>query len=294
MANNSNGMPESLVINLVSESTIPFQYLRGHHLHRLFLALISAVDVDLSQSLQTHKRQAFSLNPLQISSQSQPTSVRNLKFLLPRHRLETMTFRYTHSSVSAGSHCWWRMAFLDDILFAHISPRLERVATSKPWFLGPARLHVTNFLPTNMPEWTSCNSYQELYEQASDNNRHLTFQLMTPAVFCQNGEETPLPTCDAVFHSLRKRWNRYSGLVFAPDTVTPITAKTFNLHTVKLSVGNNETVLGCLGQLTFQISGAVDPLIIKRINALASFSRYSGIGHKTFLGLGMVGVTATK
>ena len=289
-------MPESLVINLVSESTIPFQYLRGHHLHRLFLALVSAVDIELGQSLQTYyKYPAFTLSPLQIASQPQPTSARNLKFLLPRQQLETTTFQYANISVPAGSHCWWRISLLDDTLFDHISPRLERAAARKPWYLGPARLHVTNFLPASIPEWSSRSSYQTLYEQASETNRHLTFQLVTPAVFRQGDLDSPLPTREAVFHSLRKCWNRYSGLVFAPDTITAITAKTFNLRTVALPLGNNETIVGCLGDLTFQISDAADPLIIKRINALTNFSRYCGIGQKTFLGLGMVRtITATK
>ena len=288
-------MPESLVINLVSESIVPWQYLRGHHLHRLFLALVSAVDVELGQSLQTHQRRAFALSPLQIASHPQLASAHNLKFLLPRQQLESTTFQYVNSSVPAGAHCWWRIALLDDVLFDHISPRLERAAAQHPWYLGPARLHVTNFLPANIPEWSSHNSYQTLYEQASDTNRQLTFQLMTPAIFRQGDLVSPLPTREAVFHGLRKRWNHYSGLVFAPDTVNAIAAKTFNLRTVTFSLGNNETIVGCLGELTFQISDQTDPLIIKRINALTDFSRYCGIGQKTFLGLGMVRTpTATQ
>ncbi|ESA34451.1 crispr-associated cas6 family [Leptolyngbya sp. Heron Island J] len=288
-------MPESLVINLVSESTVPLQYLRGHHLYRLFLTLVSAVDAELSQALQTHKHRAFALSPLQIASQPQLASVQNLKFLLPRQQLESTTLQYANSSIPAGSHCWWRIALLDDVLFDQISPRLERAAARQPWYLGPARLHVTNFLPARIPEWSSYNSYQALYKQASDTNRHLTFQLMTPAVFRQGDRVSPLPTREAVFHGLRKYWNYYSGLVFAPDTINAIAAKTFDLRTVSLPLGNNETIVGCLGELTFQISDQVDPLVIKRINALTDFSRYCGIGQKTFLGLGMVRtITVTK
>ena len=277
-------MPESLVINLVSESTIPVQYLGGRHLNRLFLSLVSAVDAELGQALQTHKGQSFTLSPLQIVSQPQPKSARNLKFLLPRQHLENTPFQYFHDSVPGGSHCWWRIALLDDALFEHISPRLKQAAARKPWYLGPARLHVTNFLPANIPEWTSHSSYQQLYEQASDTNRQVSFQLITPAVFRQNGQESPLPTRDAVFQSLRKCWNRYSGLVFAPDTITPMVATTFDLHTV----AHSKTDVGCLGKLTFQISDTADPLIVKRINALTNFSRYCGIGYRTNLGMGMV------
>ncbi|MEM7063853.1 MAG: CRISPR system precrRNA processing endoribonuclease RAMP protein Cas6 [Cyanobacteria bacterium P01_B01_bin.77] len=294
-ANEPKGMPASLVINLVSESTIPQQYLRGHYLHRLFLALISAVDVNLSQSLQTHKHPAFTLSPLQISAQPQTVSARNLKFLLPRQQLETTPFQYGNTSIPAGSHCWWRIAVLDDPLFGQLRPRLEQVAARKPWYLGPTRLHITNLLPANIPEWTSHNTYQQIYEQASDTNRHLTLQLLTPAVFHQGEQESPLPTRDAIFHGLRKCWNRYSGLVFAPDIITPIVAKAFTLRTVAIPLGNNKTTVGCLGDLTFQISDTTDPLIVKRINALTDFSRYCGIGHKTTLGLGLVRtVMATK
>ncbi|MEA5464258.1 CRISPR system precrRNA processing endoribonuclease RAMP protein Cas6 [Leptothoe sp. PORK10 BA2] len=64
---------------------------------------------------------------------------------------------------------------------------------------------------------------------------------------------------------------------------------TFDLHTVAL--GNNKTDIGCLGALTFQISAATDPLIIKRTNALTNFSGYCGVGNNTNLGMGMVRVT---
>ncbi|MEM7796606.1 MAG: CRISPR-associated endoribonuclease Cas6 [Cyanobacteria bacterium P01_C01_bin.118] len=279
-------MPESLVINLVSESAIPSQYLGGHHLNRLLLALISTVDVDLGQSLQSHKHQSFTLSPLQITAQS--ASARNLKFLLPRQPLETTQFQYENSSIPAGYHCWWRVSLLDDGLFAHVSPRLKRAAIRKTWYLGPARLNVTNFLPAHSHPWASHDSYQQLYNQASDANRYLTFQLITPAVFRQGKQDSPLPTRDAVFQGLRKCWNRYSGLVFAPDIINPITAQSFNIRTVTLAMDNRKTVVGCLGEITFQIAAQTDPLIIKRLNALTNFSRYCGIGYKTELGLGMV------
>lgn len=283
-------MPESLVINLVSESTIPHQYLRGQYLHRLFLALVSAADVDLSQTLQTVRHAAFTLSPLQTSCQTQPASARNLKFLLPRQPLAP--FQYANASVPAGSHCWWRISLLDDALFAKLALNLERVAAGRSWYLGSGRLHVTNFLPANVPEWTSQSTYQELYERASATHRHLTFELMTPAIFHQGDQTSPLPTRDAIFHGLRKRWNRYSGLVFAPDLIDPITATSFSLHTVKLP--GKQRIMGCLGKLTFQIADSADPLTIKRINALAEFSRYCGIGAQTTSGLGMVRTTVTE
>ncbi|MEM9803902.1 MAG: CRISPR system precrRNA processing endoribonuclease RAMP protein Cas6 [Cyanobacteria bacterium P01_D01_bin.56] len=284
-------MPESLVINLVSESTIPLQYLRGHHLRRLFLTLASAVDSTLGQRLQTNP--AFTLSPLQASTQSTTAVASNLKFLMSRQQLEMAPF--ANESIPAGTHCWWRIALLDDELFAHFSSRLAKVASRQPWYLGPGRLRITNFLPANIPDWTSHASYSQLYQQASDINRELPFKLLTPAVFHQGHYESPLPTRDAIFHGLRKCWNRYSGLVFAPDIVTPIMANTFSLKTTSLALGNNEAIVACLGTIVFQISPTADSLIVKRINALANFSRYCGVGYKTPLGLGIVRpLTVTK
>ncbi|MEO0867757.1 MAG: CRISPR system precrRNA processing endoribonuclease RAMP protein Cas6, partial [Cyanobacteria bacterium J06642_11] len=278
-------MPASLVINLVSESTIPLKYLRGHHLQRLFLTLVSAVDNRLGQTLQA--RPAFTLSPLQLSPQSPPSlPAHNLKFLMPHPQVEMSPF--TNISIPAGSHCWWRISLLDDALWEHLSPRLAQVAARQPWYLGPSRLHVTNFLPANIPGWTAQASYSQLYQQASDHNLDLQLKLLTPAVFRQGHHDSPLPTRDAIFHGLRKCWNRYSGLVFAPNIVAPVLAKTFSLKTVSLAVGNNETIVGCLGTITFQISSSADPLTIKRLNALVDFSHYCGIGHRTTLGLGLV------
>ena len=194
-------MPESLVINLVTESTIPFQYLKGHYLHRLFLTLVSAVDVNLGRSLQTRKR-SFTLSPLQIMSQPPPASTRNLKFLLPRQLLAAAPLQYKNSSVPAGSHCWWRVSLLDDTLFAQVSARLKQVAVRKPWYLGPARLTITNFVPVNSHDWASHSSYQQLYQQASETQQRLTFQLMTPTVFCQGKDLSPLPSRDTLFQML--------------------------------------------------------------------------------------------
>jgi len=47
-----------------------------------------------------------------------------------------------------------------------------------------------------------------------------------------------------------------------------------------------ESIVGCTGQISFRIAGDDDPLIIKRINTLADFTRYCAIGCNTHLGMG--------
>jgi hypothetical protein len=45
-------------------------------------------------------------------------------------------------------------------------------------------------------------------------------------------------------------------------------------------------LIGCMGNITFQIFGEVDLSIIKPLNALADFELFSRIGRKTPMGIG--------
>jgi CRISPR-associated endoribonuclease Cas6 len=45
--------------------------------------------------------------------------------------------------------------------------------------------------------------------------------------------------------------------------------------------------IGCVGQVTFQILGHVEPQTIQQINALADYALYAGVGRKTTMGMGM-------
>jgi CRISPR-associated endoribonuclease Cas6 len=130
-----------------------------------------------------------------------------------------------------------------------------------------------------------------MYEQASECDRDIHLQFVTPTAFENDGQLTPLPTAEAVFHPLRRRWNRYSGLAFTPNLVGHIAATHFNIQTETTQRSRHkasESIVGCMGHISFRIPDDDDPLIIKRINALADFTRYCGIGCNTLLGMGIV------
>ena len=122
-------------------------------------------------------------------------------------------------------------------------------------------------------------------------------QFVTPTAFEEGGCVSPMPTADAVFQPLRKRWNRYSGLAFAPSLIKNIVPLKFDIKTEDISTesipiepltgATPVTIAGCTGQVSFRILGN-DPLTTKRINALADFSRYCGIGYGTPVGMGAV------
>ncbi|MEM8809406.1 MAG: CRISPR system precrRNA processing endoribonuclease RAMP protein Cas6 [Cyanobacteria bacterium P01_G01_bin.38] len=285
-------MPQSLILNLIPESSIPQHHLSGAHLHHLFLNLVSSVDPQLGRVLAIDSQNhSFSLSPLQVSQRSGfSASMQNLRFLFPRWStpLRPLQYRY-QAEIPAGASCWWRISLLDDGLFGHLSRAWQRAATKKEWFLGSTPLHITELCDRfhRHPDWAGVSSYQQLYEQASDQTRDIPLQFLTPTLFRYGGNESPLPTRDAVFHCLRKRWNRHSGLAFAPSLIDPIMPVDFDIHTEILQEADTP-IVGCLGQINFRIVGDVDALTIKRINTVADYTRYCGIGQQTTLGLGIV------
>lgn len=266
-------MPHSLVLNLLPASPIPTGYLSGKHLHALFLTLVSSVDQDLGDRLHGQKTEKpFTLSALQISQKSG----------------SELQWDYRHP-ISAGQPCWWRISLLDDALFGHLSKLWLNLNPSQPWHLGPADLHITSILgtPQSTQPWANYCAYPQLYEQASDTNRQISFKFCTPATFRQGKYDSALPTRDCIFNSLLKRWNRYSGLIFPETWLEHLFPSFFDIRTEVVASPDGKWA-GCVGTISYRILGEVDPVSIKQINALADFALYAGVGRKTPMGMGMV------
>lgn len=273
-------MPYSLVLNLQPRSPIPPAYLTGKHLHALFLTLVSSVDRSLGNQLHEQKAEkAFTLSPLQISpSQSAARSS------LPQR----LRWDYTQP-IPAGTDCWWRISLLDDNLFQHLHPLWLNLNPAHAWHLGPADLHITSVLgtPQSTQPWANFSSYAQLYEQASDDTRQLTFVFCTPATFRQGKYDSALPTRECVFKSLLSRWNRYSGLSFTDELIEALFPSFFDIQTELVHHPDGKWA-GCVGTVSYRILGEVSAEQIKQANALADFAVYSGVGRKTPMGMGMV------
>lgn len=268
-------MPHSLVLNLQPQSPIPPGYLTGKHLHALFLTLISSVDQELGNGLHEQKTEkTFTLSPLQTADR--PSR---------EHRLQ-----WEHSRpVATAKPCWWRISLLDDALFGHLAPLWLNLNPAHPWHLGPANLVITSVLgtPQSTQPWANFSSYAQLYEQASDETRQITFTLATPATFRQGKYDSALPTRECVFNSLLNRWNRYSGIPFPETLVESLFPSFFEIQTELVNHPDGKWA-GCVGTISFRILGGVSAESIKQINTLADYALYSGIGRKTPMGMGMV------
>lgn len=272
-------MPHSLVLNIIPQSPIYPEFLTGRHYHALFLTLISSVDKALGDYLHTSTAdKAFTLSPLQVH--------RNHKNQ-PQHKHHTLLCSH-HRSIPEDTSCWWRISLLDDTLFSKLAPLWLHLNPKHAFHLGSADLHITSILatPQSPQPWANTCSYTQLYEQASDRNRVMTFSFATPVAFRQGGYDTVLPIRECVFNSLLSRWNKYSGVEFTNIPIDSIYPSFVNINT---EVVNNydSKFIGCVGEINYRILGDVEPTAIKQINALADFVLYAGLGRKTTMGMGM-------
>ena len=303
-------MPQSLVLNLVACSAIPQKSLQGRAIQHLFFDLVNEVDPDLAHVLrQDPQSRAYSLSALQGELQVDSRS-KNLRLFTAKHNTSLQFFH--QQAIAPNTPCWWRITFLDDDLFDHLI-FLWKDLVNEPFQLGSSTVAIANVI-ADMPHvsgetanwpgmsWASSCSYRDLYEEASAYEQDVHMQFLTPTAFEEDGSISPMPTAEAVFHPLRKCWNRYSGLAFAPNLIKNIVPLRFDIKTETLkperALGAIPSALfpnhpflgvlsGCVGKVSFRIVGN-DPLTNKRINALADFARYCGIGYGAPVGMGSV------
>lgn len=266
-------MPYSLVLNLLPRSPIPQAHLSGRHLHALFLDLVQSIDPGLATTLhQQQSDKAFTLSPLQVGTR------------------KGNTLQWQHDrSIPAGSPCWWRISLLDETLFGRLTHLWLNLNTQQSWHLGAAALQVINILgtPQATQPWANFSTYAQLYEQASDSDRQIHMTFCTPTTFRVTNYDCALPTKELVFQSLLKRWNQYSPIPLPKTLIEAIYPSFFDLRT-EIAIDSRSKFIGCVGDITFQILGEVEPSIIQQINTLADFAVFAGVGRKTPMGMGMV------
>ena len=297
-------MPQNLVLNLVSRSVIPQKFLQGSAVQNLFFDLVDEVDPQLGHVLrQDDQNRAYGLSALQVDvhplAYVSRESPQNLRLLSAEREVGTALQFFHDHAIAPETSFWWRITFLDDELFDHLT-FLWTQLISEPFQLGTGTVSITR-VAADMPSvstssanwlgmaWASSCSYRDLYEAASPYEQTIHIQFLTPTAFEAEGYISPMPTVEAVFHPLRRFWNRYSGLVFAPSLIRGIVPLSFDIKTeevcIRDSQGRLETVAGCMGKVSFRVLNG-DPLITKRINALSDFSSYCSVGLGTLVGMG--------
>ncbi|NJK38716.1 MAG: CRISPR-associated endoribonuclease Cas6 [Oscillatoriales cyanobacterium RM2_1_1] len=282
-------MPYSLVLNLLSGAPISKQHLSGRHLHALFLELVQSVDPNLSTILhQQTTDKAFTLSPLQVLSHSQLNRKNSSPAEPIQSNSSSLQFQQDRS-ISAGTPCWWRVSLLDEGLFGQLMHLWLNLNPNQPWHLGGAELCVTSILSNPQPHqpWAGFISYAQMFQDASDTERQLQLKFCTPTTFRLTKYDCALPSKELVFKSLLRRWNQYSEMPILEEVLEPIYPSFFEIRT-EMVTDSRSKLIGCVGNVTFQILGEVEPLVIQQINTLADFAFYAGVGRKTPMGMGIV------
>ncbi|MEM6451281.1 MAG: CRISPR system precrRNA processing endoribonuclease RAMP protein Cas6 [Cyanobacteria bacterium P01_D01_bin.105] len=309
-------MPQSLVLHLVAQSLISQQFLQGFAPQQLFFDLVDEVDPALGNVLRRDQQnRAYSLSALQVATYAQPSqplahtrqqnrpvvSPGNLRLFAAKKHNSALQFFHSQA-IAPHTRCWWRITFLDDELFDHLIFLWNHLSGER-FQIGDGAVTVANVVANmsqapvpiaNLPgtDWADSCSYQNLYSNASTHEKDIHIQFVTPTTFKEGTSLSPMPTASTVFHSLRKCWNRYSGLAFAPSLIKNIVPLKFDIKTQEFKLARAMGLLpglvtGCIGQVSFRILES-DPLTTKHINTLADFSRYCGLGYGTPVGMGTV------
>lgn len=115
-------MPQSLILKLTAQSAIAPKYQQGYALQRLFFELIKTVDPRLGQVLQCD------------------STNRSYSFSTLQHTAEHLQYS-AGGTIPARAQCWWRIAFLDDLLFDSVAGLWQSLRGER-FDLGTAHLTI--------------------------------------------------------------------------------------------------------------------------------------------------------
>jgi len=278
-------MPYAIVIHAFPRTDLPLAHAQGKILHGLFYEL------------------------LQKASAVKGDEVHSTEGLKPFSTALLLNERQRRSEyLRAGEELKVRFTFLDDSLY----PLLARYFLSTPdlsFDLVRTELTVARILstPQSGEEWAGCASVEEIARHASEEEKHFSFQFVTPTFFKRGGGPTypdllvPLPLPDLAFGSLLRNWNQFSPTSFIDATLLreicahhlEITHHHIFSQQARLvfpqADGRYRTTAfpGFVGSCTFRLVGLQDPSVVKTLNTLADFAFYAGVGAKTTMGFGV-------
>lgn len=125
--------------------------------------------------------------------------------------------------------------------------------------------------------------------------KQFTLYFLSPTSFRVKGRNYLFPDVEHVFRSYMNKWNEYCppGLAIDVTRVEDISLACFpvryNLNTEIFDMGNYK-VAGFRGSCTYEVEPKAEKETRLIIDCLLRFSRYSGTGYKTTMGMGQTSV----
>lgn len=141
---------------------------------------------------------------------------------------------------------------------------------------GPSWLEVTQTLP----------------------GRRLALRFLSPTSFRQGPGHSPLPVPYNVFHWPWRVWCSYAPPLNLPDgwlewCRDDVFVIDHQIETARVAVAQNESFTGFVGEVVFEAYRGT-PGQLRLLQALGRVAAYSGIGHKTTMGMGAVEVRGDR
>jgi CRISPR-associated endoribonuclease Cas6 len=233
--------------------------------------------------------------PLEGPLKPQPIHARGLLYGLLREHApelhERQGLKPFTVAVGGREAPWLRFTFLDEGLYAALSPALYGLA-GQDLHLGDTIYKVKTVLQENHP-WAGMTTWPRLFQ--SESSTDLPLQFVSPTFFRRQGANYPLPEPRLVFGSLVERWNLYAPLK-VPEAIAASLTERCTLRYLRLlsrSASAHDRTVGFVGRVTFHLPGASEDEA-HWLGVLGSFAFYSGVGAKTTLGFGQAKPYAYK
>jgi CRISPR-associated endoribonuclease Cas6 len=247
----------------------------GEYGHAAFLSLIHEVAPDLSKALHdAGERQPYTVSPL-VGSKREQRGV----------------------SVRSGSGYWMRFAILDPALYSVFS---RYFAESMPFesvlTLGKVQFIVEEVTTSKQSDtWSGYSTFSDIFTGTkSEPIASMRFFSLTAFSLGEVGGSGPrfgiFPEPALVFDSLLRRWNQFAD---QPLDNPQVWQKWVSEHVVvrryrtksDLWQFKHHPQIGFVGTCTYEIKGDY-PSETRKLNALADFAFFAGVGCKTTMGMG--------
>ncbi|MEA5471205.1 CRISPR system precrRNA processing endoribonuclease RAMP protein Cas6 [Spirulina sp. 06S082] len=145
-------------------------------------------------------------------------------------------------------------------------------------------------------------SYEELYTTLVANDpepvREFSLQFLTPTAFASRKLDLPLPIPASMFQSWLNRWNHFAPVYLGSDELigylsNSVALKKHNIITRPYQLPRGYAI-GFVGDVTLHTLTRTDSLLANVAHLLVQYSRFSGTGMKTRLGMGKVCLSADR
>lgn len=262
-----------IILRLLSQGTI--RGLGGEAVHGFLLNAIAMISNEYAQKLHDSKRiKPFSVSPLFFENKDEGWQLENGYLKIKENINATIAISTLNESC------------LGIIMKALICTEKQKKKVN----IGGLKA-VVKKVCIKEAEGARFEKYSDIIKKAKKNEK-VTFNLLTPLSFRQNGIQQTFPTPELVFSSLLQTWNAFSDIKIPEeikDKFRSIVVSRYNLHS-ELWHFSKYKIFGCKGRIEYTFKDDFSESELRILNALSRFATYSGIGYKRTMGMGMVDV----